>query len=66
MALVLLLVCIDLHLDLKLIERREWLCPQAIVSVQRINKFLCVEDLDPGVVKYDRDAREFSPVFLTP
>ncbi|XP_076457725.1 multidrug resistance-associated protein 1-like [Babylonia areolata] len=31
---------------------------QAIVSIQRINKFLCVDDLDPTVVRIDNEAEE--------
>ena len=49
-------ICIHVHLNIyKYIHSKHVckLCPQAIVSVERINKFLEMDELDVGVVQQD-------------
>ena len=47
-------ICIHVHVN-KCIHSKHVckLCPQAIVSVERINKFLEMDELDEGVVQQD-------------
>ena len=47
-------ICIHVHLNIYIHSKHVCkLCPQAIVSVERINKFLEMDELDEGVVQQD-------------